>query len=154
MGDLTFRNIKNGNWYVIPDRYYDEPARIIKTIYHGNCYIRAIATNFDQDIVKVPCDERIFSLPPDVEGMDDQEDFDEDIVFLEKVKQNKEFNYISYYPNVDLNLTDDEKLELFTELNIIENKLKTGGKRKKKRKTKRKRKINKRKKSKTKNYMH
>jgi len=152
MGDLSFENIKNGNWYVIPGHYFNKPARIYKTIYHGDCYIKAIAPSDQQAIVKVPCNENIFEEPKETDvDMDDQEDkFDED-VYLEIKELNQFFNFFSYDdPNEDLDLRNNEKLELYNIFIKIEKELQKGGKRKKKRKTNRKRKINKRKKTKTK----
>ena len=151
---VNFENLINGGWYVIPGHYHGTASRIYKLRYKNACYIRAIANNFEQDIIKVPCNQAIFKIPMSAEGMDDQEDLDEPQVFLAKEIQNKTKNYISYDPDPNFILTDAEKLELYKKFNKIENDLKKGGKRKKKRKTKRKRKINKRKKSKTKNYMH
>jgi hypothetical protein len=112
MGDLSFEKIKDGNLYVIPGHYFDKPARIYTTIYHDDCYIKAIATNNEQDIVKVPCNENIFEEPKemDVEDADDQEDDIDDDVYLEIKEQNKYVNYISYDPDDDLDLDDDEKL--------------------------------------------
>jgi hypothetical protein len=153
MGDLSFENIKNGNWYVIPGHYSDEPARIYKTIYHGHCYIKAIAPSYQQDIVKVPCNENIFEEPKETPDMDDQEDDFDDEDYLEIKEQNKSVNFVSYDPNEPLDLDildDDERLELYNIFIEIEKSLQKGGKRKKKRKTNRKRKINKRKKTKTK----
>jgi hypothetical protein len=150
MGDLSFENINNGKWYVIPGHYFDEPARIYKTKYHGDCYIKAIARSYQQDILKVPCDQNIFKEPTDIEDMDDQEDDFDDEDYLYIKQRNQYDNFISYYPNEHLNLDDDEKLELYDIFIEIEKNLQKGGKRKKKRKTNRKRKINKRKKSKTK----
>jgi hypothetical protein len=154
MESVNFEDLKNGGWYVIPGRYFDKPARIYKTTYHGDCYIKAIATDFAQDIVKVPCDQNIFKESTDIEDMDDQEDRDPPKVYLAKERQNKSRNFISYDPDEHFNLTKSQKLKLYNNFKKIEEEHQNGGKRKKKRKTKRKRKINKRKKSKTKNYMH
>jgi len=82
--------------------------------------------------------------------MDEQEDVVRDKHYLDIKKQNQRDNFISYDPNEDLNLNNNEKLELYNIFIEIEKNLQKGGKRKKKRKTNRKRKINKRKKSKTK----
>jgi hypothetical protein len=151
MGDLSFENIKNGKWYVIPGHYFDEPARIYKTIYHGDCYIKAIAPNNEQDIVKVPCDQNIFKEPKETDvDMDDQEDDFDDEDYLYIKERNQYDNFISYDPNEHLDLDNDERKELYNIFIKIEEELQKGGKRKKKRKTNRKRKINKRKKSKTK----
>jgi hypothetical protein len=151
---VNFESLNNGGWYVIPGHYNDTPSRIYKLIYKDVCYIKAIATNFDQDIIKVPCNQAIFKIPMSAEGMDDQEDLDHPKVYLAKERQNEFRNFISYDPDPHFNLTNSEKSELYKKFNEIEKELQKGGKRKKKRKTKRKRKINKRKKSKTKNYMH
>ena len=151
MGDLSFENIENGNWYVIPGHYFNKPSRIYKTIYHGDCYIKAIAPSDQQDIVKVPCNENIFEEPKETDvDMDDKEDKFDDDVYLEIKELNQYVNFISYDLNEHLDLDDDEKLELYNIFIKIEKSLQKGGKRKKKRKTNRKRKINKRKKSKTK----
>jgi len=150
MGDLSFKNIKNGNWYVIVGRYFDEPARIYKTIYHGDCYIKAIAPSDQQDIVKVPCDENIFEEPKETDvDMDDHEDDFDDEDYLEIKERNQYVNFISYNPHDDLALDDDEKLELYNIFIKIEKSLQKGGMRKKGRKTTRKRKT-KTKKTKTK----
>jgi len=151
MGDLSFENIKNGNWYVIPGDYLNKPARIYKTIYHGDCYIKVIAPSDQQDIVKVPCNENIFEEPKETdEYMDDQEDDFDDEDYLEIKELNQYVNFVSYDPNEPLDLDDDERLELYNIFIKIEKSLQKGGMRKKKRKTNRKRKINKRKKTKTK----
>jgi hypothetical protein len=133
MEDLSFENVKNGNWYVIPGHYSDEPARIYKTIYHDDCYIKAIAPSHQQDIVKVPCNENIFQEPMDVEDVDDQEDDIDDEIYLEIKEQNQYANFISYDPNEHLDLDDDEKLELYNIFIKIEEELQKGGGRKKKR---------------------
>jgi hypothetical protein len=151
MEDLSFENIKNGKWYVIVGRYFDEPARIYKTIYHGDCYIKAISPSDQQDIVKVPCDQNIFEEPKETDvDMDDQEDDFDDEDYLEIKERNQYVNFISYNPHDQVALDDDEKLELYNIFIKIEKSLQKGGMRKKKRKTNRKRKINKRKKTKTK----
>jgi hypothetical protein len=132
MGDLSFENIKNGNWYVIPGHYFNKPARIYKTIYHGDCYIKAIAPSDQQDIVKVPCNENIFEEPKETDvNMDDQEDDFDDEIYLEIKEQNQYVNFVSYDPNEPLDLDDDEKLELYNIFIKIEKSLQKGGRKKK-----------------------
>ena len=132
MGDLSFENIKDGNWYVIPGRYSDEPARIYKTIYNGDCYIKAIAPSDEQDIVKVPCNENIFDEPKETDvDMDDQEDDIDDEKYLEIKEQNQFLNFISYDPNEHLDLDEDEKFELYNIFIKIEKNLQKGGRKKK-----------------------
>jgi hypothetical protein len=64
MSLLSFEDIKNGNWYIIPGFYAtDTPNRIYKTTYNGNNYIKSIATSNQQEIVQVPANEKIFAEP-------------------------------------------------------------------------------------------
>jgi hypothetical protein len=155
MGDLSFENIKNGNWYVIPGHYFDKPARIYKTIYHGDCYIKAIAPSDQQDIVRVPCNENIFEEPKETDvDMDDQEDDFDDDVYLEIKELNQYVNFVTYDPNEHLDLDDDEKLELYNIFIKIEKSLQKGGRKKKRNIFTRKSKKNKNKFYNNNNYIY
>jgi len=126
---LSFEEIENGQWYIIPELYVgDEPARIYKTTYKKNSYIKSISNMNQQEIVKVPSDAKIFREPDDVDDMDDGGDFydDSDENYLEDVAFSESYLFRTYnihhIVNDILDLTDEEKLKLYKKFVKIEKK--------------------------------
>ena len=77
MSLLSFEEIQNGKWYIIPGFYVDdEPDRIYKTTYNNNSYIKSISHVNQQEIVKVPSNEKIF-MELDENDVDDIDDMDD-----------------------------------------------------------------------------
>lgn len=129
MSLLTFENIKNSNWYIIPGLYVNNlPQRIYKTIYNRQNYIKTIATTDQQEILLVQDNEPIFLEPDEnrIDELDDEEIVDDDY-YIEELTNNQLYNFRSY-PNYELNITEAQKLELYNIfLNIEKNTQKVGG---------------------------
>ena len=157
MADLTFDDIENGKWYVIPNLFInlpDESSIIYKTIYNGNYYIKSIAPTNQQDIVQVPGNVPIFREPDEDEvgeKLDDCDDkYDDDEDYVEMLTDNQLNNFKAF--RIDgVHLTDEEKLHLYNKFIDIEKEYliklcqKGGRKRKTNKRKTNKRKTNKRK---------
>ena len=152
MSHLSFEDIKNGNWYTIPGLYgTDTPSRIYKTTYNGNNYIKTIATTNQQEIVQVPANEMIFSEPNenDIDELDDMSDkYDDDDNYIETLEDNQLYNFRAFDDPHELDLTPEQKLELYNIFVKIEKDSQKGGRKSyKKRRSCKKRKTCKKRKS-------
>jgi hypothetical protein len=133
MSRLAFEDIKNDKWYTIPGLYgTDTPSRIYKTTYNGNNYIKSIATTNQQEIVQVPANEMIFAEPDenDIDELDDMSDkYDDDDNYIENLEDNQLFNFRAFDDPDELDLTPEQKLELYNIFVRIEKDTQKGGRR-------------------------
>lgn len=157
MADLTFDDIENGKWYVVPNLFANspyEPSIIYKTMYNGNYYIKSIAPTHQQVIFQVPGNVPIFRKPDEDEvgeKLDDCDDrFDDDDDYLDTLTDNQLNNFRGFRIDI-VHLTDEEKLDLYNKFINIEKEYliklcqKGGRKRKTNKRKTNKRKTNKRK---------
>jgi len=151
MAELTFNDIINGKWYVFPGFYdNDDPTRIYKTIYNGEYYIKSISVTDQQEIISVPNNQPIFREPieDELEMLDDDEDQFSDDDYSTEIRRRKTIHFNKFPFGTPINLTQEQRLELYNIFMDIERQhggkrrkikksKKTPGKRKRKRKTRR-----------------